>query len=73
MIPPARMARILIGKLGIIGCSVGAYLSYKDPNNLGYFMMFVFLTALALLITVAEICKGDDDDDDPKPDLRFRH
>ena len=73
MIPPVRMARIIIGKLGIIGCSVGAYLAYKQGDEVGYFLMFVILAAIALVVTVVEIDKGDDDDDDPRPDLRFRH
>lgn len=73
MIPPKRMARIIVGKLGIIGCSVGAYLAYKQGDEAGYFLMFVILAAIALVVTVAEIDRGDDDDDEPEPDLRFRH
>ncbi len=72
-IGPQRMARIIIGKIGIIGCTVGAYLSYKaGPDYMGYFIMFTFLATLALLVVVVDVSKGDNDDD-PKPDLRFRH
>jgi uncharacterized membrane protein YfcA len=76
MIPPERLARIVIGKIGIIGCTVGAYLSYKaGPDYLGYFLMFTFLAILALLIVIVDVSKGDgpNDDDKPKPNLRFRH
>ena len=74
MIPPERMARIILGKLGIIGCSIGAYLAYAQGDEAGYFLIFVTLAAISLVITVAEIDKGDnDDDDEPKPNLRFRH
>ncbi len=73
LISPQRMARIIIGKVSFVGCTVGAYLAYKQGDEAGYFLMFVILAAVALVVTVADISKGDDDDDDPKPDLRFRH
>lgn len=75
MIDPARLARIVIGKIGIIGCTVGAYLSYKaGPDYFGYFLMFTFLATLALLVVVVDVSKGDNnDDDEPRPNLRFRH
>lgn len=75
MIAPERMARIILGKVGFIGCTIGAYLAYKQGDEAGYFLMFAILAAIALVVTVIEIDKGDDpdDDDDPKPNLRFRH
>jgi uncharacterized membrane protein YfcA len=76
MIPPKRMARLLLGKMGIIGCTVGAYLSYKaGPDHFGYFLMFTFLAILALLVVIVDVSKGDNsnDDDEPRPNLRFRH
>ena len=76
MITPQRLARIIIGKIGIIGCTVGAYLSYKaGPDYFGYYILFTILAATALLVVINDVSKGDDpdDDDDPKPNLRFRH
>ena len=71
---PKRLARIVIGKIGIIGCTVGAYLSYKaGPDMFGYFLFFTFLAVTSLLVVVHDVSKGDDDDDDQMPTLRPRY
>lgn len=71
---PARAARIILAKVGIIGCTVGAWISYhKGPDFMGYYLMFIFLAATAFLVLINDVSKGDKDDDDQTPTYRLRH
>ena len=73
-IKPERMARIIVAKLGIVGCTVGAWVSYNGEFN-AQVLSFTALALCALILLVSEVMNGDDDDNDDSrpPDLRFRH
>ena len=71
---PKRLARIVVAKLGIIGCSVGAWMAYHGGEDYtGHYIAFVMLAMLAFIVLVNDVNAGDNNDDDDKPNLRLRH